>query len=212
MKKYLVEGIGTLVLVLFLSLVFNNETGALIPMAYGAILIALIYAGAAHSGAQFNPALSLACLITRKLERWDAPYYWLAQLAAAGVAAVLAAFMIRCSGTFEIGIRAQEPLCALFAEGFGAFLLSFVYLNVMFPPAGESRAASAGLAIGFAVIAGVFAFGGISNATFNPAISFGLAINGQLSWADAGIDAFGACLGAAAGASVYKALSDTPEI
>lgn len=199
------EGVGTFILVLLLLLVSNNNTGNLVPLAYGAILIALSYAGAPFSGAHYNPAVSLGALICGKLERWDLPYYWLAQILAALLAAFLAAFLLRCGGNAEFAIRAHAPLCAVFGEAIGTFILTFVYLSVTNLPTAESKTYS-GLAVGFAVIAGVFAFSGISDATFNPAISIAMAITDMIAWESIWANLLGIFLGSAAGASVFKAI------
>ena len=39
-----------------------------------------------------------------------------------------------------------------------------------------------GLAIGFTVVAGAFAVGGISGGAFNPAVSLGMATGGLFAW------------------------------
>ena len=205
MKKYLTEGVGTFILVLLLILVSNNNTGNLIPLAYGAILLSLSYAGGSISGAHYNPAISLGVLISGKLERWDLPYYWIAQILASLLAAFMAAFLIRCSGNTDMVLQSHSPLCVLFAEGLGTFTLTYVYLSVATSSNPESKTYF-GLAIGFTVIAGVFAFNGISDATFNPAISIAMAITDMVSWNDIWANLLGTFLGAAAGASVYKAI------
>ncbi len=199
------EGIGTFILAILLILVSNNNTGNLIPLAYGAILTALSYVGGGISGAHFNPAVSLAALISGKLERWDLPYYLLAQVLAGLLAAFMAAFMIRCGGNTSLVIQANDPLCSIFAEAIGTFTLCFVYLNVMNSPVASGNDYY-GLAIGFAVIAGVFAFNGGTAVTFNPVISIAMAINGMVGWGDIWANVLGMLLGAAAGASAFKAI------
>ena len=92
MKKYVAEFIGSFFLVFVIVLVANNGTGALAPLAMGGILTVMAYAARPVSGAHFNPAVSLALLLQGKLSRFDFPYYVVAQLLGAILAALLSAF------------------------------------------------------------------------------------------------------------------------
>jgi aquaporin Z len=66
------------------------------------------------------------------------------------------------------------------AEAAGSFLLFFGALGIgMFNPQG---AFGVPFGFGFAVIAGMLAFGYISGGHFNPAITLGAALTGRISW------------------------------
>ncbi|MBK6931194.1 MAG: aquaporin [Saprospirales bacterium] len=202
MKKYFLEGIGTFMLVLILVLVSQNGVNNIAPWVYGAALAAFIFAAGAVSAVHLNPALSLAHLITGKIERWDAPYALLAQLAGGVLAAMIASFLIRCQASGEVAMRQFDPLCALFAEALGTFFLSLIFLL-----ADQSKDTTRlGLAAGFTVMACAAAFQHLCGATFNPVIAAGMAISGLLTWADTWICLAGTFLGAAAGASVFRAI------
>lgn len=74
----------------------------------------------------------------------------------------------------------------LAAETFGTFWLVFggcgsAVLSAGFPELGIGFAGVA-LAFGLTVLTMAYAVGGISGGHFNPAVSFGLAIAGKLSW------------------------------
>lgn len=76
----------------------------------------------------------------------------------------------------------------LAAEFFGTFWLVFggcgsAVLAAAFPELGIGFAGAA-LAFGLTVVTMAYAVGGISGGHFNPAVSFGAAIGGRLSWKD----------------------------
>jgi len=60
-----------------------------------------------------------------------------------------------------------------------------------------------GLAIGFTVVAGALAVGGISGAAFNPAIALGAMVTGLLEWSKIWIYLIADLLGAAAAAYAF---------
>src|ERR1051325_1954067 len=82
MKNYIVEMIGTFFLVLTVGLAGN-------PIAIGAVLIAMVYMGGYISGAHYNPAVTLAAMMRKKITPKDAAAYMGAQF----VGAILAAFV-----------------------------------------------------------------------------------------------------------------------
>ena len=77
--KFAVEAIGTLFLVFTIGTAVRSGN-PLAPLAIGAILIAMVYAGGHISGAHYNPAVTLAVLVRRRIEIRDAIGYWIAQL------------------------------------------------------------------------------------------------------------------------------------
>ncbi len=208
MKQYLMEGIGTFLLVLLVVLISNNAPAASAPIAYGAAVTALLYAGREVSGAHFNPAVSLAMLIRGGLERWDFPYYLAAQVAGGTLGAVLAIFLIRCGGTSETALRTYDPLCAFFAEATGTFAVALVFLSAAQTKSGEDSP-HLGIATGFAVMAAAFALRVVSPAAFNPALLLGMAIAGKILWGDIWPGLLGTAVGAAVAASVFRSLRDT---
>lgn len=208
MKQYLMEGIGTFLLVLLVVLISNNAPTETAPIAYGAAVAALLYAGREVSGAHFNPAISLAMLIRGGLERWDFPYYLAAQVTGGTMGAILAVFLIRCGGTAETALRTYDPFCAFFAEAAGTFAVSLVFLNVAHTKTGEDSP-HLGVATGFAVMAAAFALRTVSPAVFNPALLLGMAIAGKILWGDLWPGLLGAAVGAAVAASVFRSLRGT---
>src|SRR6478609_5710198 len=92
MKKYLVEFIGTFFLVFTVGMSVRSGA-ALAPIAIGASLMVMIFAGGHVSGAHFNPAVTLAVFIRGKLEAKDFIPYWVAQFLAGVVAALIVTFL-----------------------------------------------------------------------------------------------------------------------
>jgi len=88
MKKLIVELIGTFFLVLTVVVAVANG-GAMAPVAIGASLMVMIYAGGHISGGHFNPAVSLGALIRGALSMADFVPYVIAQLIGAALAAVV---------------------------------------------------------------------------------------------------------------------------
>jgi len=173
MKKYLTEFIGTFFLVLAIGMaVINPGAGALAPIAIGATLMVMVYAGGHVSGAHYNPAVTLAVWIRGKCPSTDVPGYLVAQIVAAVSAALLALYF---KGDPAVVPGDVSVVPALLAEFVGTFALAYVILNVA---TAKSTAGNSnyGLAIGFTVTAMAFALGGISGGAFNPAVAVGITV------------------------------------
>merc|ERR1719313_588593 len=75
---------------------------------------------------------------------------------------------------------APAPSAELAAEFTGTFLLIFtIGCNVL-----GQTAVWAGVSIACVLMVSIFAFGAISGANFNPAVSVALGINGSMEWKD----------------------------
>src|SRR4051794_10735807 len=94
MNKYICELIGTFFLVLTIGCtVVGAPAGVIPPLAIGAALMVMIFAGGHISGAHYNPAVSIGILIRGKLKSSDVVPYIIAQV----IGAVLAALIVsRC--------------------------------------------------------------------------------------------------------------------
>ena len=173
MRKYIAEFIGTFFLVLTIGCtVIPGAAGVIPPLAIGAALMVMIYAGGHISGAHFNPAVTLAVFIRGKCDAKDVVPYWIAQVAAGVVAALTATFLCGKSGT---PMEITNVPAALVAEFLFTFALAYVVLNVA-TAKGTSGNSFYGLAIGFTVLTGAFAVGGISGGAFNPAVAVGVGV------------------------------------
>jgi aquaporin Z len=173
MNKYIAEFIGTFFLVLTIGCtVIPGAPGVIAPLAIGAALMVMVFAGGHISGAHFNPAVTLAVFIRGRCPAKDVIPYWIAQIAAAVAAACVAVFLVGKSGTpMEITNIPQ----ALAAEFLFTFALAYVVLNCA--TAKDTLDNSFyGLAIGMTVMAGAFSVGSISGGAFNPAVAVGIGV------------------------------------
>lgn len=181
MKKYVAEFIGTFFLVLTIGCcVIGAGATVIAPLAIGAALMVMVYAGGHISGAHYNPAVTLGVLIRGKLQVQDAVPYIIAQLAGAAVATMAVKF-------FRAGVEVTPMTLqlgpALLAEFLFTFALVYVVLNAA-TAEGTSGNSFYGLAIGMTVMTGAFAVGSISGGAFNPAVALGISMLGLSSWAN----------------------------
>jgi aquaporin Z len=201
--KYLYEFIGTffLVFVVGMSVLDPHSIGNFAPLAIGSVLAVMIYAGGHVSGGHYNPAVSLAIYLRKKLSLEDLGLYTVAQASGAVVAAYLT---LHFKGAPAVTPLEPEHLKALIAEFLFTFALCFVVLNVATVKA-TSGNSFYGWAIGFTVLAGAYAVGTISGAAFNPAVAVGISILNLSHWANLWIFLVGNLLGGVAAALVVNA-------
>jgi aquaporin Z len=172
MRKLTVEFIGTFFLV----------CGAILAGKEGATLalIVMVYAGGHISGAHFNPAVSVAMLVRRKISMSEFPGYLIVQFVAAIVAGLLVSYVFEIQGSASCAIN-DGMLKGLLAEFIGTFALAYVVLNVA-TAKGTTGNSFYGLAIGLTVLAMATLFGNFSGGVFNPAVEIGLAVQQSICW------------------------------
>ncbi len=206
-RKLIVEFIGTFFLVLTIGqTVVGAKAGSaaadLAPLAIGSALMVMIYAGGHVSGAHYNPAVSLAVWLRGKCSNAELPAYWISQALGASAAAFTVLFL---KGFPEVTAGKPEILPALLAEFLFTFALCYVVLNVA-TAKGTAGNSNYGLAIGFTVLTGAFAVGGISGGAFNPAVALGVTIMGLSSPGNIWIFLVGNFLGGLAAGLVFNIL------
>jgi aquaporin Z len=172
--------------------------GALAPLAIGSILMVMVFAGGHVSGGHFNPAVSTAVLLRGRM----AANEYVAYLASQFLAAVLAGFLVRYVGGREPHAAVASSGKMLIAEFLFTFALAWVVLHVA-TARGTLGNSFYGLAIGFTVVAGALAVGGISGGAFNPAIALGAMVTGLFEWSNIWIYLIADFLGAAAAAWAF---------
>ena len=180
-RKYAVEVIGTFFLVFTVAVsVLSRSTFT--PFAAGAALMVMVYAGGHISGGHYNPAVTMAALLRRRIGLADAVGYWTVQLAAGAVAGVLARAVVNPAAVTALRPSGHALAATAIVELLFTFALCYVVLNVA-TSEDHPNNSFYGLAIGFTVLAGAIAVGAISGGVFNPAVAIGGAAIGLFAWA-----------------------------
>jgi aquaporin Z len=202
MKKYLVEFIGTFFLVFTVGCtVISPGAGPLAPVAIGASLMVMVFAGGHISGGHYNPAVTLAVWIRGKCETRDVIPYWVSQILAALAAAWLVGKIKMPGAAQPLMLGGWKPAFA--AEFLFTFALCWVVLNVA-TSKGTAGNSFYGMAIGMTVMVGAFAVGNVSGGAFNPAVATGITRMGMSLWSNYWVLVSGEVAGAIAAATAYK--------
>jgi glycerol uptake facilitator protein len=216
LAAYIAELIGTLLLVFFITSVValyiatgaNAQFGsdfAVVGLTHFLVLFALIVSIGVASGGHFNPAVTAAFMVLRRIDPIDGLVYILAQLSGGVLGALLTkAFLLdegRASdyGTPKVSALLGGGFQGFLVEGIGTFVLVMTVLAVALNPEIRRWAAlSVGGALGFLVMV----LGPLSGGSFNPSRWFGPALVSN----DLGSDPLAYVLGPIAGALVAAGL------
>src|SRR5881296_458434 len=210
MNKYIAELIGTFFLVLTIGCtVIGAGTGVIAPLAIGAALMVMVFAGGHISGAHYNPAVTLGVLIRGKVNVTDVVPYWLAQLAGSAIAALIVSKILRAGAAVTPITPHVGP--ALVAEFLFTFALVYVVLNAA-TAEGTSGNSFYGLAIGMTVMTGAFAVGDISGGAFNPAVAVGISVLGISSWSNIWIYLVADFAGGILAALIFNAITPRGQV
>lgn len=213
-KKYIAEFIGTFVLVLFacgtaavVGCSAENGTGYLLTaLAFGLVIVAMAYSIGNISGCHINPAVSIAMLVSGKMNVKDFIGYIIAQfLGATAGAAVLMALVGKESGLGANALYNDSIGLSILVE----IILTFVFVIAILGVTSKvENGAVAGIVIGLSLtlvhILGI-SFTGTS---VNPARSFGPALLvGGDALADVWVFIVAPLIGGVLAALVYKFLA-----
>ncbi|TDD94132.1 MIP/aquaporin family protein [Actinomadura rubrisoli] len=205
MRSFITEFIGTFFLVLTVGCTVLAKA-PMAPLAIGAVLMVMVYAGGHVSGAHYNPAVTLAVFLRGRIGLADAAYYWGAQMIAGVSAALTARYVVHPAEVAELSPSGRSLGTALVVETLFTLALAYVVLNVATSkdqPGNDFY----GLAIGFTVAAGAFAVGGISGGAFNPAVATGAASIGMFAWSKIWIWLLAEFVGGAVAAAAFLAVN-----
>ena len=182
---------------------------ALAPLAIGAALMVMVYAGGHVSGGHYNPAVTLAVLLRRRIGLRDVIAYWIVQLGAGVLAAVLVRTVVdpaEATTTATLTLSGRAMAAAFVVELLFTLALCYVVLNVATSKSHPNNSFY-GLAIGFTVVAGAAAVGTISGGAFNPAVTLGAAVTGMFAWPTLWVYLLAQLVGGAAAGVAFVALN-----
>jgi aquaporin Z len=185
--------------------VIGGGVGVIPPLAIGAALMVMVFAGGHVSGAHYNPAVTLTVWMRGRCDTKYVVPYWASQIIGASLAAAAVRYL-RAGASVAPMSLAVGP--TLLAELLFTFALAFVVLNVA-TAKGTANNSFYGLAIGMTVMTGAFAVGNISGGVFNPAVAVGISIMGLSSWGNLWIYLVAQLVAGAIAALAFKAINPT---
>lgn len=227
LAAYIAELLGTLFLVfivgtvvtLFVSTSADAQTGsdfAVIGLVHAFALFALIISFGAASGGHFNPAVTLAAVLQKRIDPVDAVVYVLAQLSGGVLGALLVKGLLLDEGraggygNAEVSGLLAGNFQGFIVEGLGTFLLVLVICSVAMNPRARQEWApyAIGATLGFAVMV----LAPLTGGSFNPARWFGPALIGDgLEGSDLVPYVLGPLVGALLAALVYRFVIAGPQ-
>jgi aquaporin Z len=186
----------------------HDPTIAGIALAHGLAIAVMVSALGHISGGHFNPAVTLGFLATRRLSPLLAVVYWVAQFAAAAIAALLLKWIFPTSAVdaAKLGVPALNNAIGSGAGVVLEAILTFLLVWVIFATAADPRGtfkSIAGLAIGLTITIDILIGGPLTGAAMNPARAFGPQLVDN-EWANGWIWYVGPLIGGVAAALAYE--------
>ncbi len=208
MRAYAAELLGTFTLVFLgtASVVAAGRSGAPVHLvaafAFGLALLAGLYAFGEISGGHFNPAVSLAMFLDKRLSAADMVGYWVSQLIGAVLASIV---LLIATSKHDVASTANKP-----SSNGTAFLMELVvtalFVLVILQASRSDRFGSSALiAIPLTLLAAHLVLIPFTGCSVNPARSFGPALVGN-AWTGFWIFVFAPLLGAALAWLIHAAV------
>ena len=209
-RPLIIEALGAFALVFMGAgaiILTQGQDIVAVALAHG-LAIGLMAMAAGHiSGGHFNPAVTLAMLVTRRIDMPRAIAYVIAQLAGAlaGAGVLVLSYRDLERNAVDLGVPAVG---ANFSAGNALVMeivLTFFLVLVIFGAAVDTRTPKAvsGLLIGLTITMDILAGGAVSGAAMNPARWFGPALV-QQEWGDFWVWWVGPAIGAVLAAVLYN--------
>ena len=188
-KNYLIELIGTFILVYAITSAATvySKSGQLgvigIGLVHAFVLTAIVFAIGYKSGAHVNPAVTVAFLITKRMNAIDGIFYIIFQIIGGILAASVVFIIFGSAISSSVTLPSDGNISRAFIlETVMTFTLVYIVLTTAATASnkiGQLAGLAIGLTLGFNVIFG----GSISGGSLNPARSFGPAlISGNFSY------------------------------
>ncbi len=211
LRRCVAEFIGafTLIFVGAGSIMLGSSAGLVgIALAHGLAIAVMVSAVGHISGGHFNPAITFAFVVTRRMQIRLAGGYWLFQFGGAVAAALLLKWIFPTAAVDAAKLGVPQ-LNDQIGQGRGLVLemiMTFFLVWVVFATAADSRGSFksiAGLAIGLTITMDIFVGGPLTGAAMNPARAFGPQLV-QNAWANGWLWYAGPVVGAVAAGLLYE--------
>src|SRR4030067_805191 len=187
LRAYVAEFIGTFGLIFIgagsicTDAMSSGMVGLLgVALAHGLVLALLISALMRFSGAHFNPAVTIALWVSKKLPSREVPFYIIFQLLGAVVGALFLTWIFPADIFGEVNVRTPGLgpdiglASGIFVELLITFFLVFVVYGTAVDPQGPRQLS--GLAIGLTLGMDIIVSGPLTGGAANPARDFGPAL------------------------------------
>ena len=217
MKKYLAEMVGTFALTFLgcgtaVALGCGSDTASIVgtALAFGLSVVAMAYAIGGISGCHINPAITLGCLLTKRISVKDACGYMVFQVIGAILAAALLYAVVMTAGDGAVITTATGANACSYGVCNGLLVevvLTCCFVLVVLGATDSKKGAGnfAGLAIGLSLILIHLVGIHFTGTSVNPARSIGPAIfQGGTALANLWIFIVGPFVGAACAAGIWK--------
>ena len=211
-NKYLAEAIATFALVfigagaVLANATYTNSLGLVgVALAHGLVLMSMIYATRHISGGHVNPAVTIAMLVTKKMQIKEGISYIVFQLVGAAIAGLfLSVIFVGAPASAHLGVTDLAPGVSATNGILLEAILTFFLVFVVFAVAVDNRglADASGLAIGLVLTFDILVGGSLTGAAMNPARAFGPAFASQYFTTQA-VYWIGPIIGAVIAALIY---------
>ncbi len=193
LKKALAECIGTFVLVFVACGVAGATGGSLVAtsLAFGLTIVAMAYSVGRVSGCHINPAVSLGCLITKRMSLKEFFVYVCAQIIGGFLGAVLVFGLFKMADVAVLGdacnyavgfgangLTAGGIIAALITEIVLTCIFVYTILNITDEKAENGK--RAGVVIGFTLTLVHLIGINLTGTSVNPARSIATAISAAI--------------------------------
>ena len=218
MKKYLAELVGTFVLTFLgcgaaVALGCGADTASVVgtAIAFGLAVVAMAYTIGGISGCHINPAITLGCFLSGRMNAKDCGMYMVFQVIGAILAAALLAGIVGTMGADGIITTKTGANACAFGVTNGLIVeivLTMIFVLVVLGATAKTNGATnnfAGLAIGLSLILIHLVGIHFTGTSVNPARSIGPALfEGGQALSDLWVSIVGPLVGGALAACIWK--------
>ena len=224
MKKYLAEMVGTMVLVLMgcgvavslncssnCSDVSNAATVIGTALAFGLAVVAMAYTVGGVSGCHINPAITLGCLLSKRISAKDAVMYMVFQVIGAFIGSAILFALTQNSSLEGTGANACQEGVSIAGGLIAEIVFTCVFVLVVLGTTDAKKGAGnfAGLAIGLSLVLVHLVCIRYTGTSVNPARSIAPAIfQGGEALSQLWIFIVGPFVGAIAAAGIWKIVGE----